>query len=280
MRAFSTLALPLLALAPLTAQQQFSGASSSSNYVISSVELGSGEEADTLLYKVQPSQGAGVVVEPDCASATYVITAGFPAVLDATVTGSPWMTAVRPFFVPQFGNPTVRLHGTEMFLGSTPTVTIGGQPAAVGGRTVDEILVTLPDQPVPGFQPVVVTNGLGSTILTEGVGVLPLLENREPMNTATPIEIRYQGTQNDLMILALGFGTTPTPLTLPGYGYSLQLEPSGLITSTFYFVSSPDGRLEIHGPAIPFVGLFHVQALVLTDNPGYAPGSWTNATVL
>jgi hypothetical protein len=217
---------------------------------------------------------------PQSGSATYVLEGGFPALLDAPVLGRPWLTGVQPFFVPQTGNPTLTLRGTEMYLGPVPTVTIGGQIAPVGGRTADQMLVTLPDQPAPGFQPVVVTNSLGATVLNQGVGVLPLLERREPLNDATPFEIRYQGTQGDFVFLAIGFGVTPTPYELPGYRYSLQLEPSGIILSNFYFVGAADGRFTIAGPPIPFFDVFTLQALVISEAPGYAPGSWTNAQLL
>lgn len=269
-----------LALAPLTAQSQFSGAASGTNYFASSIEFGSGEDANTLLYRVRPTLGTGVVAQPDCQSATYVLQGGFSAMWRAPIPAAPWLTAVEPFFVGQFGGTPLVLRGSEMFLGSNPAVTIGGNAAAVGPRTVSTIQATLPAQPVPGFQPVVVTNNLGATVLNQGIGVLPLLELREPLNERTPMEIRYQGSQNDLMILALGFGITPSPFVLPGYGYSLQLEPAGIIFSSFYFVGSPDGQLKLKGPPIPFPGVFHVQALVLTNNPGYTPGSWTNAILL
>ena len=103
-------ALLIPALVPLlaafgVAQQQISGSASSQTYFLAATEFGSGGEADTLLYKLQPSQGTGLVVEPQSQSANYVMVGGFPAALTAPVTGRLWMSGVRPFFVPQVGNP-------------------------------------------------------------------------------------------------------------------------------------------------------------------------------
>jgi hypothetical protein len=279
MRAFAV-CLPLLLLAPLAAQQQFSGASSSQNYFMAAVELGSGEDADSTLYRLRSSQGSGVVVEPDASSATYRMRGGFFGALSAPLTGQPWLTAVRPFFVPQTGSPNLTLHGTEMYLGSTPTVQIGGQPASTGARFVDRMVATLPDQPAPGFQPVLVSNNLGQTVLNEGVGVLPMFYLREPADGYERTELRYQGTPGDMMILALGIGQVQNGYVLPGYRYALQIDPNLILATNFFAVLDPEGTMTLQLPRFAPTNLLRVQSLVLTNNPGYAPGSWTNSQPL
>ena len=49
------------------------------------------------------------------------------------------------------------------------------QPASTITRTVDNIVMTMPDQPVPGFQRVTFSNNVGTTTIPEGVGVLPMI---------------------------------------------------------------------------------------------------------
>jgi hypothetical protein len=267
-----------LLAAAAVGQQQISGSAKSQTYFLSAVEFGSGGEADSSTYRIQPSQGSGLVAEPYSQSENYVLTGGFPAALTAPVLGRTWLTSVEPFFVPQFGSPQLTLHGTEMYMGAPPNVWIGGIAAAVGTRTVDRVLVTLPDQPVPGFQQVWLDNDLGPTVLNEGVGVLPMFELREPMNTTDPNRVRYHGTSGDLVILALGVNLTPVPIILAGYGYSLQLDPANIILTNLY-LPNQDGQFDIPLPPFP-PGYFRVQALVISSNPGYTPGSWTNALAL
>ena len=256
---------------PLAAQS-----ASSRNYFLSSVELASGEEADTLLYKLRPAQGAGLVPEPDSRSTHYVMTGGFPATLDAPVIGRPWITGVRPFYVPQRGSPTLTIHGTELNLGPSPTVTIGGQTASVGVREVDRMSVTLPVQPVPGYQRVLVSNTMGDTVLTSGVGVLPMLELLCPLQSTVPGGLRFRGTVGDVMILALGIAIAPTPFVLDGFGYSLQIDQSFLAVSSGYVLSGSD-TIDFVVPPLTVIGTILVQAFDFgSTNPGYAPGSFTN----
>jgi hypothetical protein len=271
MHLLTTLCICSLLATSVVAQQ-----ASSSTYILTSLEFASGDEADSSLFKVRPSFGTGVVPDIYMQSATYTLTAGFPASLDAASVGSPWAASARPFFVPQFGNPTVTIHGVDMDLGAAPVATIGGVSAPVFGRSLDRALVQLPNQPVPGYQPVEFTTTAGATRIEQGVGVLPMLSQPEPLTPTTPIRIRYHGTQNDLVVLALGAGIASSPFQLTGYGYSLQLDPGLILSSQFVFIGSPEGTFEINGPPLPVTGLLHMQCLVFTSTPGYAPGSWTN----
>jgi len=82
---------------------------------------------------------------------------GFTGALSSPVLGQPWLTGVRPFWIKPNGNPDLTLHGSELWLGPTPVITIGGVPAGVVARTVDQMVITPPALTVPGFQPVVTT---------------------------------------------------------------------------------------------------------------------------
>ncbi len=274
-RSSTALLVGMLLAAPLMAQE-----ASSSTYVLTSLEFASGDEADSTLFKVRPTFGTGVLPEINMQSATYTLTGGFPASLDAATVGSPWAGSVRPFYVPQFGTPTVTIHGIDMDLGGAPSATIGGAAAPVFGRSLDRAIVQLPDQPVPGYQPVEFTTSAGQTRIEQGVGVLPMLSQPQPLTPTTPVRIRYHGSQNDLVVLALGGGLATSPFQLTGYGYAPQLDPGLILSSQFVFIGSPDGTFDISGPPLPVTGVLHMQCLVFTSAPGYAPGSWTNTIPL
>jgi hypothetical protein len=279
-------ALPFLATALLgsiaAAQEVTSVSASSPSWFLSVVEIGDGGEMNSPNFVLRASLGYGVVADPGSASTNNAFAGGFPAMAAAALSGSPLVTGVEPFFVPQRGSQTAVLHGVDLTSAGATNVVIGGQLATVQSRTSSEIRVTLPQLSEPGFQPVTLVNPvLGTTQVQTDVGVLPMLYNREPLNPATPISLRFRGTAGDFMMLAMGFGAVATPLpVLPEYNYGLLIDP-GLIADAFFLgVSDPSGELRIPGPALPTTGSLYVQALVLTSNPGYAPGSWTNVVRL
>jgi hypothetical protein len=139
------------------------GGSGSQSYFLSAVEFGSGGEADTFFYKIRSSVGSGVVVEPDASSTSYRIRGGFFGAFTAPMLGTPWITGASPMFVKPGGNPTLTLTGTELWLGSSPIVSIGGASAGVLSRTASQLQVTVPAQPVPGYQPVTFTTSAGTS---------------------------------------------------------------------------------------------------------------------
>jgi len=281
MRALTVLATTLLG-SIAAAQEVTSVSSSSPSWFLSVVELGDGGEMNSPNFVLRASLGSGVVADPGSASTNNVFAGGFPAMTNAALSGSPIVTGVEPFFVPQRGAKTAVLHGADLTSAGATNVVIGGQLAAVQSRTNSEIRVTLPDLLVPGFQPVTLVNPvLGTTQVQTDVGVLPMLYNREPLNPATPIALRFRGTAGDFMMLTMGFASVSTPMpVLPEYGYGLLLDPGQIGSSVFLGVTDPSGEVQIPGPALPATGTLYVQALVLSSNPGYAPGSWTNVVRL
>ena len=157
-------------------------------------------------------------------------------------------------------------------------MTIGGQFATTVVRTVSQMIVTVPNQPVPGFQPVVFSNSAGTTELPEGVGVLPMIEKREPLNGVDPNYIRIHTLPNDIVLLVLG-GALGPGLQILDFGYQLLLDPGQVIFTDAFFVADPDGKTTIPIPPFPS-GLVFVQALSITADPSYTPGSWTNPVAL
>ena len=278
MRAFPAFVALLLLAALGTAQHQAGHAASSTTYFMAAVEFGSAEDAGTLLYRLRGSQGSGVVVEPDAASPTYRIRGGFYGASTAPVLGQPWLTGAQPFFLKRTGNGTLTLRGTELWLGPTPTVTIGGQPALVIARTVDQMQVSVPIQPVPGFQPVTFSNIAGASTMNEGVGVLPMIEKREPLNGADPNYIRIHTLPFDFVLLALG-GAPGVGIQILDFYHQLLLDPGQVFFTNVFFIADPDGHLTIPIPPFP-TGLVWVQGLAITADPSYTPGSWTNVVAL
>lgn len=280
MRALGLLVAALGLAASAAAQQAISGSASSPTYFVAASNFGSGEEADTAFYKLQPSQGAGVVVEPDAASSTYRMRGGFPAALTSPTLGTMLLTGARPFYLKPVDNPTLTLHGTQLWLGNTPTVNVGGAtgPAGVILRSVDQIVVNLPPLTVPGLQNVTVTNSTGASVLVEGVGVLPMMEKREPLNGADPNELRIRTLPGDVVLLALGGSTVPGIQVLD-FDYLLLLNPNDVYVTTAFFVTDPEGLTRIPLPPYPS-GFLYTQSLVITADPSYTPGSWTNAVAL
>ncbi|MBZ0150976.1 MAG: hypothetical protein K8J09_05535 [Planctomycetes bacterium] len=261
-----------------TAQHANSNSAASQTYFMAAIELGSSADADTPLYRLRGSLGEGVVAEPHATSETYALRGSFFGASTAPVLGQPWLTAAAPFYVRRLNDGTLTLRGTELWLGPTPTVTVGGQPAAVILRTVDHMVVALPDQPVPGFQPVTFTNSAGTSTIREGVGVLPMMERREPFNGADPNYLRVHTLVNEFVLLLLAAGPGPD-IQLLDFHHVLQLDPGSVFIATSIFVTAADGMTTIPLPPFP-PGLVHVQALTVTADPDDTPGSFSNALAL
>ena len=256
------------------------GASGSQSYFLSAVEFGSGGEADTAFYKIRSSVGSGVVVEPDASSTSYRIRGGFFGAFTAPMLGTPWITGASPMFVKPGGNPTLTLTGTELWLGSSPIVSIGGASAGVLSRTASQLQVTVPAQPVPGYQPVTFTNSAGTTKLDSGIGVMPMVETREPLNGWDPNSLRFHVSQGDFVILGLATSLFPAGIQISDWNYRLLLDPNEIVLTDSYFVGDAEGKLNLNIPAFFASGQVHLQALVLTNDPTYAPASFTNVLSL
>ena len=252
---------------------------SSETYFLVSAEHGSGGTSQTAQYVLTAAQGSGVVAAR-AVSGSYVLEGGFVSTLAVPVTGAPMLTGVLPRFATMRSGAAISLHGTELDLGPIPTVLVGGQPAAVAARTTATITTTLPAQPAPGWQPVEVQSALGSAVLSKGIGVLPMLEAPRPVQSNVPGEIVYRGSAGDLMVLIFALGPSPVPIPLPPFGHALEVD---LLTSLWappVPVTDPSGVSRFAIPAIAASAQIHVQAFGLSSDPGYAPGSFTNAITI
>ena len=67
---------------------------------------------------------------------------------------------------------------------------------------------------------------------------------------------------------------------LPPLRHALVIDPTVLLTVGPFPVTDPAGTLLLQVPAVPWARPVLVQAVALSSNPGYAPGSFTNVVRL
>lgn len=278
MRAFLATTLGLLLGAHGAAQNQGTNSAASANYFVASIEFGSAEDTNTAIFRLQGSQGSGVVNEPDASSATYRMRGGFYGALTSPVLGQPWLTGTAPYYVQPRTAQNVVLHGTELQLGSSPLVTVGGQPVTNVVRTVDQMTVNIPAQQVPGPKSVAFTNNVGSTTLVDGLVVLPVVEKREPLNGFDPNFVRFRAQAGDFLVLVVGLAPV-AGLAVLDFHHQLLIDPNQVTLTDLLFVGNADGTITIPLFGFP-TGIAHVQVLALTTDPAYAPGMWSNMVVL
>jgi len=273
----------ILALALGLASGAAAQAASSAAYFLPGCELGSGGVCASTAFRLEASFGGGAVAER-ADGASFRLLGGFNAAIEAPVSGMPWVTGVRPVYGPLLGSSArFTVHGSELDLGTGTNVTIGGRAATVLSRARDHVVVTLPAQPAPGWQPVTVTNGGGTAVLPQGVGVLPLLEKPHAIEIGRPFRITYRGTPGDIVFLAVASAKFPFTVSIPPYHHGFALNLGALLGPVLgpFPVIDPSGALHLDFPGVPLVRPIHVQMLGLpTANPGYAPGSFTNVIAL
>ena len=251
-------------------------AAASRNYLLASHEQASGATSNSTSYQLSCAVGAGVVAS-HAKSASYVLLGGYTATLDLKTTGQPWLTGVTPRFATPKGGAAVTLFGSELNLGTGVTVKIGGQAATVGVRTNGRITTKLPFQPAPGWQPVSVTApGFGTSTLPEAIGILPMIFTDPAPAPNVAFDFVFKGSQGDNVILAVGLTAGP-PAPLGGLLYGLVLNP--IVVVAVFPIANPTGELRFPVPPINFRGTLFAQALFITSNPGYAPGSFSNFLV-
>ncbi len=263
-----------LVVAPATAQS-----ASSASWFLVAGEAGSGGTSQSFQHALVGTLAAGAPAGR-AVSPSYTLLGGFPAAVDAPATGRPWLAAVAPPHGPLLGGTPLVLCGTELALGPAPTVTIGGVAAPVGARTDATIATTLPAQPRPGYQPVVVQGPFGATTLPRGVAVLPLLEFPVAHQANVPLALRYRGAPGDIVVYGVANSAGPVALPIAPFRHGLQLDLATVFVLTAGLVTAADGALDLPLPALPGGFSVHFQALALTQNPGWSPGSFTNAVRL
>ena len=270
--AVTTIGLLLLALPGGLLPAQ---AASSQTYLLVAGEQAPGGTGQTTQYRLTAAQGAGVVGQR-ATSNQYILLGGFVASFDAPTTGRPWLTGVRPLFATMRGAAALQLHGTELNLGLPPTIKIGGQSATIGTRSNAVITTTLPNQPVPGWQPVEVANSLGTSTLPEGIGILPMIDLPRAPTSGVPFALRYRGKSGDQIVWLIALQKSSFGFSLAGFGYALHLDLASLVVLPAYAVTSPDGVFLLGIPAVALTVPVFVQGFSVSSDPGYSPGSFTN----
>ncbi|MCC6783069.1 MAG: hypothetical protein IT457_09515 [Planctomycetes bacterium] len=248
---------------------------SGTNHFLVAGEVGAGGTSRSFTH-VLTGTFAGGVPAVRAFSTGFVLLGGFPAAIEVPATGRPWLCGVRPAFAPLRGGASLVLHGTELDIGPTPVITIGGRPAPTGARTRATIQTTLPNSPPPGYQPVVVNNLLGTSTLPKGIGILPLLELSAAPRANVPFALRYVGATGDLVVFALAAAQGATAIPIPPLHHVLELDLVTLLALPSLTVSRPDGTLELVLPGTPLGGPLYFQAVTLSQDPGWSPGSFTN----
>ena len=151
---------------------------------------------------------------------------------------------------------------------------------SVVSRAVDEITATASLQLKPGYQPVTLTTGAGSSRLDAGVGVLPMIDTPEPLNGWDPNALRFHVSQGDFLIFGLASRVLPVGIQIEDWNHSLLLDPNDIVLTDSFFVGDPEGKLTLTIPPFFASGQVHCQALVITNDPTYAPASFTNVLSL
>jgi IPT/TIG domain-containing protein len=259
---------------PLAAQS----ASGTTQFLVAS-EVAAGGSTQSFAHRLTGTLASGPLAKR-ATSTGYVLLGGFPAAIETPASGTPWLTHVAPAYAPLLGGTALTLHGTELNLGPVPQITIGGVAAVPGARTNATMQTTLPQQPVPGYQPVTVQNSYGSSTLPTGIGVLPLIDFPVAHQPNVPLGLRYLGAQGDQFVLALALGSNAAPLVLPPFHHGLQLDLFTLVVLPAIPVTDPSGELTIGLPAVAPPVPIWLQGFSLSQNPGWSPGSFTNVTRL
>ena len=109
---------------------------------------------------------------------------------------------------------------------------------------------------------------------------MPMVETREPLNGWDPNSLRFHVSQGDFVILGLATSLFPAGIQIADWNYRLLLDPNEIVLTDSYFVGDAEGKLNLNIPAFFASGQVHLQALVLTNDPTYAPASFTNVLSL
>ena len=246
---------------------------SSTNWFVPAIELAPNGRASSSNYVVVTTLGA---LGPGTqASKSYRILGGYPAMLDVSPMGRPWITAVRPETITTNGGANIEIFGANLHLGSAPTIRIGDKQAHPQSRSARRIVARQAALAKVGRQRVSMSNSLGSTAVESGLAVLPLVESEPPAAPLRPFSLAFRGHGGDLVVVLLGIeGSFSLPIQ--PFLHGLSLVPASLIVLHGLVITAPDGVARLPFPALNYVRPIHVQALFLSANQGYRPGSFSN----
>ena len=263
---------------PLSAQgpSHQNAASSKSAFMTSSSLSSGGTASSTGFQLVCAIDGAAGLT----GSANYQLAGHWTAQTVAKTLGVPWCVAATPLFGQLGGRSTHTLRGTEMHLGQSASCAVGGVAATVVARTRATATIKLGAMNTPGWHALRFANGGGSSTLSRGIGVKPMLDVPQPAWSAGgwgSNKIRYYGTSGEFTIWMLSLGEGP-PIPLPGFGYSFRLNVASLLMLWSSPVP-PSGIVDLPLPPMPVPPLLRFQVFTLKP-PTYFAGSFTNVVKL
>ncbi|MEM7200775.1 MAG: hypothetical protein AAF628_10945 [Planctomycetota bacterium] len=272
-------ALPLVCLVAAGCLDALPGqaAASDSSFLTTSV-VESGGSVESGNYKVVAVIGAA----PRATRATspnFNLRVGYTGSVGARPAASPWLTGASPRSAGLNGGQTIVLRGGSLDRGGAPRVSIAGFDSPVNAFSRTTITTTLPTQLPPGPVDVHVIGAEGvTTSLYRGLDVAPVLRWDAPPRTGAPLRLRYNGGVGDLVFLVVAVGYGP-PFSLPGFGYSLQVNPALLLGPPVGFTAAT-GAQTLTLPSITVPLGVNVQAFVLSSDPKIAPGAFSNVLAL
>jgi hypothetical protein len=251
-----------------------------SQYFLVSGEHSSGGGATSASYRLESAGFGSGAVPGTTASANYRLAGGFPASFAASGVDKPWLTGLRadPFVTRLGRGGRNDLVGIELDLGQVQ-VTVGRIDAIINDIRRTRVDIGIPPQPVPGWQPIELTNENGKSTVQRGVGVLPLLDLAEPWGRNLPNGLVYRGRTGDSILWILAERQFPNSFRLPGYHYALQLDPTNIFVFFNQVVTRPDGLAFMNFPAVPLSSSYYFQVFALSSGTGYQPGSFTNLLI-
>lgn len=270
--ASASICIGLVAVTALPAQTITTGAGSSGvQYFSESRSAAAFGNAKSTTYTL--SATFGQIGTGEARSSTYTLTGGFPGTLQAT-SAAPWLTAALPTFITPRSQDLVWLSGTRLFPG-IPTVSVSGQPATVIAHSATDVAVRMPNLAEPGWHEITLRNSAGETSLERGIGVLPLLYTDRAGAPNIPFDIVFKGTRGDSVLWVLGLTRGPL-VKIGSFLHGLAIDPAAAVVLNTLMISANTGELKLEIPASPFPTPLYIQGLFLSNNPGYAPGSFSN----
>jgi hypothetical protein len=78
-----------------------------------------------------------------------------------------------------------------------------------------------------------------------------------------------------MIVWALGFAPGPK-FKLDNFLYGLTINPSPIRLLPGFAITDSSGEFRLAIPPVPFCVTLYTQALFLSKNPGYSPGSFSN----
>lgn len=186
-----------------------------------------------------------------------------------------WLFGSSQPLVPQDAGMLLRFRGTQLQLGTSPSVHIGGQSATIVERTADAIGVLAPALAEPGWVAVEFATSQGRSRLERGVGVLPLLGGDLPALPGLPFSIDVHASAGDMVLSFVSDARASGRLSVPPLRHGLDLALPGVLVLGLQ-TAGRDGSARLELPGLRWGPQLFFQALVLSSRPGYAPGSFTN----